>query len=198
MSPRYERTDRGCTTMGTGVLHGRSSKQKLNTKSSTETELVGGSDYLPFPIWQIQFMKAQGYEIKEKILHQDNQSTIKMLTNGRKSAGKNSRHVNIQYFWIKDRLQNEGIRVEYCPTLVMLADFFTKPLQGKLFRIMRDVVQGLKPIEDLSSLLDDKERVGNTDMESSNKEEQHTTVRWNDKGEPLVNNRFNKQEITKF
>ena len=46
-------------------------------------------------------MKAQGYEIKQKIHHQDNRNTIKMLRNGRKSAGKNSRHVNIRYFGLK-------------------------------------------------------------------------------------------------
>ena len=29
---------------------------------------------------------------------------------------------------------------------MMLGDFFTKPLQGSLFRKMRDVVQGIEPI----------------------------------------------------
>ena len=33
----------------------------------------------------------------------------------------------------------------------MLADFFTKPLQGSLFRKMRDVVQGLAPINVLKT-----------------------------------------------
>jgi hypothetical protein len=34
----------GITSFGTGVLLGKSTKQKLNTKSSTEDELVGASD----------------------------------------------------------------------------------------------------------------------------------------------------------
>ena len=37
----------GVIMMGKGALYGKSSKQKLNTKSSTEAELVGGSDFLP-------------------------------------------------------------------------------------------------------------------------------------------------------
>ena len=35
----------GCMSMGHGVIHAKSSKQKLNTKSSTETEIVGMSEY---------------------------------------------------------------------------------------------------------------------------------------------------------
>ena len=33
----------------------------------------------------------------------------------------------------------------YCPTGKMLADFFTKPLQGKLFKYLRNIVMGLAP-----------------------------------------------------
>ena len=139
----------GCVSMGSGLVHSRSSKQTLNTKSSTETELVGGSDYLPYAIWLVYFFEAQGYSLKKRIFHQDNQSTIKMLINGKKSAGKNSRHVNIRYFWTSDRLREHSFTVEHCPTLLMLGDFFTKPLQGQLFRDMRDVVQGIKRYSDM-------------------------------------------------
>ena len=45
----------GCISMGYGVLHARSSKQGLNSKSSTETELIGGSNYLPYVLWYIYF-----------------------------------------------------------------------------------------------------------------------------------------------
>ena len=137
----------GCIMMGDGVIHGRSNKQKLNTKSSTETELVGNSDYLPFALWLLYFYECQGYKIHSKKLHQDNQSTIKMLKNGRASCGSQSRHINIRYFWVVDRIKQKdnAITVEYCPTGRMVADFFTKPLQGSLFRRMRDVVHGLSP-----------------------------------------------------
>ncbi len=40
----------GVVSFGTGATMSKSSKQKLNTKSSTEAELVGASDYLPNPI----------------------------------------------------------------------------------------------------------------------------------------------------
>jgi hypothetical protein len=43
----------------------KSSKHKLKTKSSTEAELVGASDYLPYPIWAKKFLEAQGCPLKE-------------------------------------------------------------------------------------------------------------------------------------
>jgi len=137
----------GCMKMGNGILHGRSSKQSLNSKSSTETELIGVSDYMPYPIWMLNFYKEQGYEIGKLVLQQDNESTIKMLTNGRQSCGPKSRHIGIRYFWCTDRLKTMKAEIVHCPTAIMLADFFTKPLQGSLFRTMRDVVHGLMPYD---------------------------------------------------
>ena len=36
---------------GYGIVHGRSSMQKINVKSSTEAELVGVAEYIPYNIW---------------------------------------------------------------------------------------------------------------------------------------------------
>ena len=41
----------GVMSMVTGVIHARSLKQKLITKSSTESELVGVSEYIPYNLW---------------------------------------------------------------------------------------------------------------------------------------------------
>ena len=48
-------------SMGLCVTRFRSSKKKLNMKSSTESELVGASDYVPYNIWYIVFKHRQGY-----------------------------------------------------------------------------------------------------------------------------------------
>lgn len=128
----------------------KSSKQKLNTKSSTEAEVVGASDYLPKTIWIKYFLEAQGYTITESLFEQDNESAIRLEKNGRASAGQKSRHINIRYFFIKDRVKTEDITIRHCPTLEMLADFFTKPLQGNLFRKFRDVVLGYVHIDTLT------------------------------------------------
>ena len=132
----------GAMSFGLGVLNAKSRKQRLNVKSSTEAEVVGASDYLPWVIWVAKFMKYQGYNIDSNIFYQDNQSAMKMEKNGRKSCGEKSRHIDIRYFFIKDVISRENITIEYCPTEKMVADFYTKPLQGSLFKKMRDFIMG--------------------------------------------------------
>ena len=77
----------GVMSWGWGVVLSMCKKQKLSTKSSTEGEIVGVSDYLPNVIWGKMFLEAQGYKIKENILYQDNQAAMKILKNGKASSG---------------------------------------------------------------------------------------------------------------
>lgn len=135
----------GLISLGKGIVHSKSTKQKLNTKSSTETELVGASDYIPWTLWSKRFLECQGYKMTRNIFYQDNESAIKMEKNGLKSCGEKSRHINIRYFFIKDILENENIDVKHCGTELMIADFLTKPLQGMVFKRMRDIIMGVTP-----------------------------------------------------
>lgn len=138
----------GMMTMGKGCIYGNSSKQRLNTKSSTEAELlllVGVSDLLPQQvIWTRHFLMAQGYQINESVVYQDNQSAILLEKNGRASSRKHTRHINIRYFFITDRVKSGEVNIKYCPTNEMIADFFTKPLQGAKFRKFRDLVLNIQ------------------------------------------------------
>lgn len=43
-------------SMGNGILHAKSNTQKLNSKSSTEAEIVGTSDYCPSRLWFAMFI----------------------------------------------------------------------------------------------------------------------------------------------
>ncbi|KAI2510045.1 Reverse transcriptase (RNA-dependent DNA polymerase) [Fragilaria crotonensis] len=140
----------GVISFGRGGIACKSGKQKLVTKSSTEAETVGASDYLPNTLWVQMFLEAQGYSVHESYFEQDNESAIKLETNGRISAGPKSRHINIRYFWIKDRSKDANITIRHCPTLAMLADFFTKPLQGNLFRKFKAVLLGQAHVDTLA------------------------------------------------
>ena len=51
----------GVVSFGRGAAMSKSSKHKLNAKSSTEAELVGASDCLSHPIWAKKFLEAQGH-----------------------------------------------------------------------------------------------------------------------------------------
>jgi hypothetical protein len=73
---------------GEGAPQSISRKQKLNTKSSTESELAGADDVLVMILWTKLFLEEQGYEIEKNILYQDNKSAILLEINGKKSSGK--------------------------------------------------------------------------------------------------------------
>ena len=72
-----------------------------------------------------------------------------MERNGRNSCTGNSCHVDIKFFWAKDRVEKKEVRVEYYSTALMLADYFRKPSQGNISRRFKDVIMGYKHINDL-------------------------------------------------
>jgi hypothetical protein len=84
---------------GKGAVQSISIKQKLNTKSSTEAELVSVNDISVMILWTKLFLEAQGYVIDKNILYQDNKSAILLEENGKKSSGKRTRALNIRYFF---------------------------------------------------------------------------------------------------
>jgi hypothetical protein len=100
---------------------------------------------LPQALWTKYFLEGQGYGT-DSIIHEDNQSTMKLADNGKASSGKGTRHINIRYFFITDCIARKEVAIQYCPTKDMVADYFTKPLQGELFYKFRDQIMGVVPI----------------------------------------------------
>ena len=134
----------GMMSLGSGRVINISRKQKLVSKSSMESELVAADDLLNSIIWTNYFLESQGYDSKDTVLYQDNKSCMLLLNNGKASSSKRSRHLNIRYYFLSDRIANGELRVKYCPTDNMVADFFTKPLQGSKFREFRKIIMNLK------------------------------------------------------
>ena len=98
---------------------------------------------MPMIIWVKYLLEAQGYTVSDNFLHQDNQSSIKLEQNGKALSRKRTRHIAIRYYFVMDRIAGGDLRVEYCPAEKMLAGFFTKPLQGKLFRLFRSMIMNI-------------------------------------------------------
>jgi hypothetical protein len=129
-------------TYGSGVPIAMSRKQKLNTRSSTEAELVGVDDGINLVLWTKLFLEAQGFEITENKVFQDNQSAILLEVNGKRSSSSRTCALNIRYFFITDQVETGNVSIEYCPTKLMVADFFTKPLQGEAFVRFKNFIMG--------------------------------------------------------
>jgi hypothetical protein len=125
--------------LGVGLSLGRgfpivsSSKQELNTRSSTETDIVGADDFMPAICWTRYFMKAQDYNVKDNVLFQENKSSILLEKNGKASSSKRTKHINIRHFFITERFSKGEVG---------------GPLQGALFRKFRDQIMGVTPTRD--------------------------------------------------
>jgi hypothetical protein len=141
----------GAMSFGWGVAHEKASKQKINTKllrCSTQDP----NDQLSW-CTRLQFK-----EMRPMPRHSECDQ------NGRNSCTGNSRHISIRHFFVKDRVDKGEFTIEHCPAECMLADYFTKPLQGALFTKFRAVIMGWVHIDTLKNhkMSPPKERVGNS------------------------------------
>jgi hypothetical protein len=130
-------------SFGQGMALSYSWKHSINTKSSTEAELVGVDDSLGYILWARYFMVEQGYDMEPSLLYQDNMSNILLKINGRASSSKQTKHIKVKYYLIKDKVDRGEITIEHCPTEQMWTDINMKPKQGAVFRAFRRHVMGI-------------------------------------------------------
>ena len=134
-------------TLGKGVMYSTSCKQKLNTKSSMEVELVAIDNAMGQILWTRHFLAAQGLHIPMTTIFQDNKSTILLAENGSTLSSNWTRHLNVRYYFVTDKIKNGEIKIAYCPTKDMIGDFLTKPLQGSAFIRIQEKILNLPSSE---------------------------------------------------
>ena len=86
--------------LGRGAVQSTSTKQKVNTRSMTEVELVSSNNIIAKVMWTKQFLQAQGYLVTDMVVYQDNMSSILLEKNGKASSSKHTKHINIHYFFV--------------------------------------------------------------------------------------------------
>ena len=136
--------------MGKGAITSVSRKQKLNTRSSAEAEIVAVDDCMSQVLWTKHFLEDLGHPMEAITTQQDNSSAIKLETNGMKSMGQRSKHINNRCFFIANQLKKGNVKVEHCPTDDMEGDCHAKPLQGSKFTKHRTSLMNL-PQKDATS-----------------------------------------------
>jgi hypothetical protein len=127
--------------IGNATIYVKSGKQKIVTKSSTESEGVGISDALSQVLWTREFLLYAGFNLGPAVMYQDNMSTIFLANKGRSTSEK-SRHIKIRYFFVKHYIEAKEIVLQYLPTADMVADILTKALHGSLFFKLRGILTG--------------------------------------------------------
>ena len=89
-------------------------------------------------------MITQGYDVPPATVYQDNMSTIAILKKGKMTNNSNTRHINIRYFFARDKVIANKMEIKYKNSEEMTADIFTKPLQGQRFLILRKIIMNFE------------------------------------------------------
>lgn len=129
-------------SMGGSTIYAWTSKQKMATKSSCESEIVGLSDGVSEVLGCREFMIYQGYDVGPATIYEDNTSVIDLIEAGKPTSHR-SRHMKARYFFLKDYIEAGEITLKHLGTDSMLADYLTKPLGINKFALFRDIVLGL-------------------------------------------------------
>ena len=66
-----------------------------------------------------------------------------MEKNRKKSSTKNTKRINVRYYFIKDQVETGGVGIKHFPTEEILVDHFTKPLEGAVFRKFREEIMNV-------------------------------------------------------
>ena len=127
--------------LGGAVVGAWSARQKIVTKSSTESEIVAVSDGLNHILWSRWFLMSQGYVPPPTVIYEDNDAVIKIMNNGRNTSHR-TKHLKIRYFFARDCANNGDIQFVHKPTKDMIADMCTKPLCGSGLRHLVALLMG--------------------------------------------------------
>lgn len=118
-----------------GPVTWSSQRQKLVTLSTTESEYVAASAASREAIWLRKLLRDIGYPCAgATTIFVDNQSAIKLVRNP--EFHKRTKHIDIRYHYIREKVEEKEIKVEYVPSDQQLADVFTKALPKERFKSM--------------------------------------------------------------
>jgi len=105
---------------------------------------------MPQLLWMNYFLEAQRWFSQDTLMGQDNRSCMSLEKNGKTSSSKRTKHINVRHYFVTDQIQNKELKVFHCPTDEMVADFFTKPLQGRKFKKFRNMIVNIPDDKEIS------------------------------------------------
>ena len=122
--------------IGRSLVSWSSRKQVTVAKSSTEAEYVALSSATQEAIWlrrligEIRFQKCP-----PTLINEDNQGAIDLSKNAKHH--ERTKHIDIAFHFIRERVSSSEIVVEHCPTNDMVADVLTKAVPRVKFEKFR-------------------------------------------------------------
>ncbi|CAL9078779.1 unnamed protein product [Musa textilis] len=118
-----------------GAISWKSAKQSLIASSTMEAEFVACFEATNQALWLRNFISGLGVVdsiAKPLKIFCDNTAAVFFSKNGKYSSG--SKHIEIKYLVVRERVQKQQVSIENLSTTMMIADPFTKALQCKTFK----------------------------------------------------------------
>lgn len=60
-------------------------------------------------------------------------------------TGKGSNHINVYYLFVVDKIKKKEVKLVFCPTKKILANYQSKQVHGRLFYDHRNTILGIQP-----------------------------------------------------
>jgi hypothetical protein len=125
-----------CQFLGRSLVSWASKKQNSVALSTVEVEYIAAGHCCAQLLWMRQTLRDYGYKLRKVPLICDNESAIHMIDNPIEHS--RTKHIDIQYHFLRDHQQRGEIEIAYVSTHNQLADIFTKPLDEKTFSKLRN------------------------------------------------------------
>lgn len=125
-------------TMNGGAITWNSHRQKCVVLSTTEAEYIAACSATKELVWIKQLLKDIGQDVEKITLLIDNQGAIKLIRNP--EFHKRSKHIDIQYHYVREKLQENILDLKYISSKEQAADMFTKPLPRERFNMLKSKI----------------------------------------------------------
>lgn len=119
-------------TLFGGPIDWSARKQRIVTTSTTEAELVALSEAAKHLLWTKRLLRSIEFDPEnDLILSCDNKQTIDLMIKPNSSYQTKLRHVDINQHWLREKVRNGDIYLQWIQTNNMIADGLTKHLPSQ-------------------------------------------------------------------
>ncbi|KAG2758603.1 hypothetical protein Pcac1_g29276 [Phytophthora cactorum] len=124
--------------MNGGCISWRSKKQRTVALSSTEAEYMALSEATQEAVWLKVFLCELGEMANDEAvkIYEDNQGSIALAKNP--EFHKRTKHIDIRYHFVREKVEDGQVVLQYVSTTDMLADIMTKPIPATQFGVLRN------------------------------------------------------------
>ena len=121
-----------------GPISWQSRKQTSVALSSAEAEYVSLASCIQEALWLNSLLMVFSPVHEYMLVNVDNMSAIQMAKNDQ--FHKRTKHIDIKYHFVRDSISKNQIKLKYCATELMSADFLTKGLTHNRLEYLKNKV----------------------------------------------------------